>query len=238
MHRNNNFEYFLWEDLFFKSRNGNVFQTQLSRVKDKAFRKYILHTEEKTRPFWDPASAPITKGYWGRGGDYGFNWGERLSQLTTEVRDKSSTRSFNCFCCADITTIDSLQTSAKTLHSPSFSSSTLESALHPGTNMIFTTPFKWCYFADEKKTPFAYGACLNISLPLVLVSLGTVNKYHTLGAQTSLFSQVWRPEVQGQCAGRFNFFGSLCLWLVDAVFLLCPHMSALCACLCPNHIFL
>lgn len=63
MPRNNNFEYFLWEDLFFKSRNGNVIQTQLSRVKNKAFRKCILHTEETTQPFWDPASAPITKGY-------------------------------------------------------------------------------------------------------------------------------------------------------------------------------
>lgn len=59
MHPNNYFEYFLWEDFFFKSRNGNIDicvhpKPGLSGVRNKAFRRSVLSMEETRQPFGSP----------------------------------------------------------------------------------------------------------------------------------------------------------------------------------------
>ena len=44
-----------------------------------------------------------------------------------------------------------------------------------------------------------------------------------------IFSQFWRPEVQGQGAFRVSFWGNLSLWFADGRLSLCSHV-ALCVC--------
>lgn len=77
--------------------------------------------------------------------------------------------------------------------------------------------------------------CIDIwSKTCALVCQGCHSKVLLLrGLQKCIFTQFWSPQVWGQRVGRFGFFWSFSLWLVDAcllqysyiVFLLCTSVS-------------
>ena len=57
-------------------------------------------------------------------------------------------------------------------------------------------------------------------------SLGCYNKYHKLdGLNNTYFSQVWRLGVQDQDAIMTGYWRRTSSWLVNATFLLYPHMA-------------
>ena len=68
------------------------FQIQLSRIKNKVFRKQILNTEETGQPFWSPPPATVTKRepLVSTGGGEGGSHGQPLKLGTNPQADAST----------------------------------------------------------------------------------------------------------------------------------------------------